>query len=119
MSNDKTDTKEHFSARISSFLVKKIKEKAKKENKSVTAVVEEAFLLYFKDELPGLCRSCRFLNEPADRFCCRCGKPLVEEAWEEYFNNFEAFWWRDEHFERIEKIIAEHAKKKHTSGQDR
>lgn len=116
MSNKEGDKKEHFSARISSFLVKKIKEKAKEESKSITTIVEEAFLQYFKDELPGLCKSCRYLNEPADRFCCRCGKPLVEEGWEEYFKNFEEFWWKDEHFERIEKIIVEHSKKKNASG---
>lgn len=111
MSNNQGDKKEHFSARISQFLVQKIKEKAGAEGKSVTSIVEDAFLQYFKDELPGLCRSCRFMNETADRFCGRCGKPLVEDAWEDYFKNYEEFWWKEEHIKRIEKMITEHNKK--------
>ena len=111
MSANTDENKEHFSARISSFLVQKIKEKAKIEGRSVTSVVEDAFLQYFRDELPGLCKSCRFMNEPIDRFCNRCGKPLVEEAWEEYFKNFEEFWKKDEYIEKIGKMLGEHSKK--------
>lgn len=105
MSTKFEDNKEHFSARISAYLVEKIKEKAKSEGRSVTSVVEEAFLQYFKDELPGLCKSCKFMNEPPDRFCNRCGKPLVEEAWEDYFKNFEEFWKKDEYMEKLKKMI--------------
>ena len=108
MSNKIADNKEHFSARISSFLVQKIKEKAQKEGISVTSVVEDAFLQYFRDELPGLCKSCKCMNKPTDRFCNRCGKPLVEEAWEEYFKNFEEFWKKEEYFERVKKMLDEH-----------
>ncbi|MDD1728143.1 MAG: hypothetical protein LUQ50_03625 [Methanospirillum sp.] len=111
MSNTMGDNKEHFSARISNFLIQKIKDKAKSEGKSVTAIVEDAFLQYFKDELPGLCKSCRYMNEPLDRFCSRCGKPLIEEAEAEYFNNFEEFWWKEEHFDRIVKILKDHVLK--------
>jgi hypothetical protein len=108
MSNNKDERKEHFSARVASFLVLKIREKSRKERRSITSIVEEAFLQYFKDELPGLCGSCRYMNEPADRFCGRCGKPLVEEAWEDYFKNYQEFWWKDEHLNRIEKILVDH-----------
>ncbi len=108
MSTNSSEKKEHFSARISPFLIAKIKERAHNEGKSVTTVVEKAFLHFFRDELPGLCRSCHFMNEPTDRFCSRCGKPLVEEAWEEYFRNYEEFWKTDEYFDRLEKILKEH-----------
>jgi predicted DNA-binding protein len=107
MSTIKDEHKEHFSARISSYLVQKIKDKSRNEGRSVTSVVEEAFLQYFKDELPGLCNSCRFMNEPSDRFCNQCGKPLVEEAWEEYFKNFEEFWKKEEYLEKIAKMPSE------------
>lgn len=113
MSNKIEENKEHFSARISPFLVQKIKEKSKKEGRSVTSVVEDAFLQYFKDELPGLCKSCKYMNEPTDRFCSRCGKPLVEEAWEEYFKNFEEFWKKEEYLNKIELMLtARSAKEK-------
>jgi predicted amidophosphoribosyltransferase len=111
MSTKNNDNKEHFSARISSFLVQKIKEKSKSEGRSVTSVVEEAFLQYFKDELPGLCKSCKSMNEPTDRFCNRCGKPLIEEAWEDYFNNFEEFWKKDEYLEKLKKMLTKHPDK--------
>jgi hypothetical protein len=105
MSNKKYDNKEHFSARISPFLVQKMKEKSQAEGRSVTSVVEDAFLQYFQDELPGLCRSCRWMNDPQSRFCNRCGKPLVEEAWPEYFTNFEEFWKNDDYLDKIEKML--------------
>lgn len=111
MLHNSDETKEHFSARISSFLVQKIREKAKKEGRSVTSIVEDAFLHYFKDELPGLCTSCTFMNDPIDRFCNRCGKPLVEEAWEEYFKNFEEFWKKNEYLEKIEEMLRDRSKK--------
>ena len=110
MSNNTDDNKVHFSARISSYLVQKIKEKSRTEGRSITSVVEEAFLQYFKDELPGLCNSCRCMNEPTDRFCNRCGKPLIEEAWEEYFKNFEEFWKKDEYLEKIAAMVRERSK---------
>ena len=112
MSNNHADNKEHFSARISNFLIQKIKEKANSEGKSITSVVEDAFIHYFRDELQGLCKSCRYMNGHADRFCSRCGKPLIKEAEEEYFNNFEEFWWKEEHFERVTKILKDHEMKK-------
>ncbi|WP_319537684.1 hypothetical protein [uncultured Methanospirillum sp.] len=118
MSNRLEENKEHFSARISSFLVQKIKEKSKTEDRSVTSVVEEAFLQYFKDELPGLCKSCKSMNEPTDRFCNRCGKPLVEEAWEDYFKNFEEFWKKDEYLEKLKNMLVEHSNKKSESVSD-
>lgn len=107
------EPKEHFSARISPFLVRKIKEKSKKENRSITSVVEDAFIQYFKDDLPGLCSSCSFMNEPAGRFCNRCGKPLVEEAWEDYFKIFEEFWKKDEYLDKLAEMLKErsHGKK--------
>ncbi|MFH0968867.1 MAG: hypothetical protein V1862_14410 [Methanobacteriota archaeon] len=110
MSNKIDENKEHFSARISSFLVQKIKAKSKTEGRSVTSVVEDAFLHYFKDDLPGLCNSCKFMNEPTDRFCNRCGKPLVEDAWDEYFKNFEEFWKKEEYFEKIKNLLNERLK---------
>jgi len=116
MSNKSDENKEHFSARISSILIQKIKEKSKKEGRSVTSVVEEAFLQYFKDELPGLCKSCKFMNEPTDRFCNRCGKPLIEEAWDEYFKNFEEFWKKDEYLEKLSNMLVEHSNKDNKSG---
>lgn len=115
MSNKFEDNKEHFSARISAYLVQKIKEKAKNGGRSVTSVVEEAFLQYFKDELPGLCKSCKFMNEPPDRFCNRCGKPLVEEAWEDYFKNFEEFWKKDEYMERLKKLLTDSQKNENST----
>jgi hypothetical protein len=116
MSNKYGDTKEHFSARISHFLIQKIKEKAKSEGKSITTIVEDAFLQYFRDEIPGLCKSCRYMNDPTDRFCSWCGKPQVKEAEEEYFNNFEEFWWKEEHFDRIAKMLKEHEMKRGSDG---
>ncbi|PKL59943.1 MAG: hypothetical protein CVV33_05240 [Methanomicrobiales archaeon HGW-Methanomicrobiales-4] len=110
MSNKNNENKEHFSARISSFLVQKIKEKSKTEGRSVTSVVEDAFLHYFKDDLPGFCKSCQFMNEPTDRFCNRCGKPLVEDAWDEYFKNFEEFWKKEEYFDKIKNLLNERLK---------
>ena len=110
MSNNSDENKEHFSARISPLLVRRIREKSKRENRSVTSVVEEAFIRYFKNEMTGLCSSCSFMNEPADRFCNRCGKPLVEEAWEEYFHNFEEFWKKDEYLDKLADMLHQRSK---------
>jgi len=74
------DDKAHFSSRISAVLVQKIKERAKQDNTSITAIVEDAFKQYFKDDLPGLCPYCHTQNNPEAQFCQKCGRALTEEA---------------------------------------
>ena len=54
-------------------------------------------------------------NEPTDRFCNRCGKPLIEEAWDEYFKNFEEFWKKDEYLEKLSNMLVEHSNKENKS----
>ncbi len=81
-----------------------ILETSRKKGISISSVVEEIFFQYFRDEIPGLCRSCRSMNGPEERFCTRCGKPLSEDAEEEYFKNYVEFWKTDEYLEQIGKI---------------
>lgn len=67
------EKKQHFTARISESLVKKINDEAKSRNTTITAIVEEAFYKYFYGDVPGLCPSCQTQNEPDAKFCSQCG----------------------------------------------
>lgn len=74
------EKKQHFTARISESLVKKINEEAKSRDTTVTAIVEEAFNRYFYGSVPGLCPSCHTQNDPDAQYCQKCGASLTEEA---------------------------------------
>lgn len=71
---------DRLSATIPKVLKEELERIAEERHTSVSGLVAEMCEEYIAKVRGTYCGACKIQNPPGSRFCCRCGRPISEEA---------------------------------------